>query len=107
MRILTNGEPLEHSQSKELKMMPCMHYSWQSMKYHSLDKRLTDLMMMVLVRQTEEYDMMLQIEKTGMLMLVAEIKVGDMTADNVDKLACSADVVKPRQVVLKFAHASI
>nr|GEZ90921.1 hypothetical protein [Tanacetum cinerariifolium] len=80
---------------------------FQSMKYHSLDKRLTDLMMMVLMRQTEEYDMMLQIEKTGMLMLVAKIKVGDMTVDDVDKLACSAEVVKPRQVDLKFAHASI
>nr|GFD36362.1 hypothetical protein [Tanacetum cinerariifolium] len=44
---------------------------------------------------------------TGMLMLVAEIKVGDMTADDIDKLACSADVVKPRQMDLKFAHASI
>nr|GFA71757.1 hypothetical protein [Tanacetum cinerariifolium] len=78
-----------------------------SMKYHSVDKRLTDLMMMVLVRQTEEYDMMLQMEKTGMLMLVAKIKVGVMTVDDVDKLACSADAVKPRQVDLKFAHASI
>nr|GFB87037.1 hypothetical protein [Tanacetum cinerariifolium] len=77
------------------------------MKYHSLDKRLTDLMMMVLVRQTKEYNMMLQMEKTGMLMLVAKIKVGEMTADDVDKLACSADVMKPRQVDLKFAHASI
>nr|GEX69922.1 hypothetical protein [Tanacetum cinerariifolium] len=67
------------------------------MEYHSLDKRLTYLMMMVLVKQTEEYDMMLQMEKTGMLMLIAEIVVGDMTADDVDKLACSADVMKPRQ----------
>nr|GFD23678.1 hypothetical protein [Tanacetum cinerariifolium] len=50
---------------------------------------------------------MLQMEKTGMLMLVAEIKVGDMIADDVDKLACLADVVKPRQVDLKFAHVSI
>nr|GFA90912.1 hypothetical protein [Tanacetum cinerariifolium] len=80
---------------------------FQSMEYHSLDKKLTDLMMMVLVRQTEDYDMMLHMEKTGMLMLVVEIKVGDITADDVDKLACSTDVVKPRQVDLKFAHASI
>nr|GFC38735.1 hypothetical protein [Tanacetum cinerariifolium] len=78
-----------------------------SMKYHSLDKRLTDLMMMVLVRQTEEYDMMLHMEKSDMLMLVGEIEVGDKTADDVDKLVCSADVGKPRQVDLKFAHASI
>nr|GFD24415.1 hypothetical protein [Tanacetum cinerariifolium] len=53
-----------------------------SMKYHSVDKRLIDLMMMVLVRQTEEYDMMLHMEKTGKSMLVAKIKVGDMTADD-------------------------
>nr|GFB82590.1 hypothetical protein [Tanacetum cinerariifolium] len=78
-----------------------------SMKYHSLDKRLKDLMMRVLVRQTEEYDMMLHMEKSDMVMLVAEIKVGDKTADDVDKLACSADVGKSRQVDLKFAHASI
>nr|GEV77195.1 hypothetical protein [Tanacetum cinerariifolium] len=69
------------------------------MEYHLVDKRLTDLMMMVLVRQTEECDMMLHMEKTDMLILVAEIKVGDMTADDVDKLAYSADVVKPRQPI--------
>nr|GFC73778.1 hypothetical protein [Tanacetum cinerariifolium] len=77
------------------------------MKYHSLDKRLTDLMMMILVRQTEECDMMLHMEKSDMLMLVTEIKVGDKTADDVDKLACTTDVMKPRQVDLNFAHASI
>nr|GEZ42481.1 hypothetical protein [Tanacetum cinerariifolium] len=77
------------------------------MKSQSLDKRLNELMMMVLVRQTEECDMMLHIENFDMLMLVAEIEVGDKTADDVDKLACAADVVRPRQVDLKFAHASI
>nr|GEX10604.1 hypothetical protein [Tanacetum cinerariifolium] len=65
-----------------------------SMKYHSLDKRLTDLMMMVLVRQTEECDMMLHMENSDMLMLVAEIEVDDKTTDDVDKLACSADVAR-------------
>nr|GFB99345.1 hypothetical protein [Tanacetum cinerariifolium] len=77
------------------------------MKCQLLDKRLNELMMMVLVRQTKECDMMLHIEKPDMLMLVAEIKVGDKTADDVDKLACASDVVKPRQVDMKFAHASI
>nr|GEZ49746.1 hypothetical protein [Tanacetum cinerariifolium] len=77
------------------------------MKYQLLDKRLNELMMMVLMRQTGECDMMLHMEKSDMLMLVAEIEVGDKTADDVDKLACAADVVKPRQVDLKFAHASI
>nr|GFA47503.1 hypothetical protein [Tanacetum cinerariifolium] len=76
-------------------------------KSQSLDKRLNELMMMVLVRKTEEYDMMLHMEKANMLMLVAKIKVGDKTADDVDKLACAVDVVRPRQVDLKFAHASI
>nr|GEV92550.1 hypothetical protein [Tanacetum cinerariifolium] len=79
------------------------------MKYHLLDKRLTDLMMMVLVRQTKEYDMMLQMKKTDMLMLVAEIMVGDMTADDVDKLACSADVVKsrPRRECVQKLHVDL
>nr|GFC12364.1 hypothetical protein [Tanacetum cinerariifolium] len=71
------------------------------------DKRLRDLMMMILVRQTEEYDMMLYIVKTDMLMLVAKIKVGDKTADDVHKLACSVDVVKSRRVDQNVVHASI
>nr|GFB55750.1 hypothetical protein [Tanacetum cinerariifolium] len=65
------------------------------MKYQLLDKRLNEFIMMVLVRQTEECDMMLHMKKSDMLMLVAEIEVGDMTVDDVDKLACAADVVKP------------
>nr|GEY15414.1 hypothetical protein [Tanacetum cinerariifolium] len=77
------------------------------MKCQLLDKRLNELMMMVLVRQTEECDMMLYMETSHMLMLVAKIKVGDKTVDDADKLAGAADVVKPRQVDLKFAHASI
>nr|GEY78660.1 hypothetical protein [Tanacetum cinerariifolium] len=72
-----------------------------------MDKRLRDLMMMILVRQTEECDMMLYMVKTDMLMLVIEIKVGDKTADDVVKLACSANVVKSRQVDQNVAHASI
>nr|GEY55824.1 retrovirus-related Pol polyprotein from transposon TNT 1-94 [Tanacetum cinerariifolium] len=44
------------------------------MKCQLLDKRLNKLMMMVLVRQTEECDMMLHMEKPDMLMLVAEIE---------------------------------
>nr|GFC41548.1 hypothetical protein [Tanacetum cinerariifolium] len=72
------------------------------------DKILRDLMMMMIfVKQTEECDMMLYMVKTDMLMLVAEIEVGDKTGDDVDKLACSADVVKSRQVDQNVAHASI
>nr|GFD19072.1 hypothetical protein [Tanacetum cinerariifolium] len=52
-------------------------------------------------------DMMLHMEKPDMLMLVAKIKVGHKIADEVDKLACAADVVKPKQVDLNFAHVSI
>nr|GFC93633.1 hypothetical protein [Tanacetum cinerariifolium] len=100
-------EQLEHNQFEELKMMPYMHCGLQVMKCQLLDKRLNELMMMVLMRQTEECDMMLHIEKSDMLMFVTEIEVGDKTAGDVDKLACAADVVKPRQVDLKFAHASI
>nr|GFB99350.1 hypothetical protein [Tanacetum cinerariifolium] len=55
-------------------------------------------MMMIFVKQPEECDMMLYMVKTDMLMLVAEVEVGDKTGDDVDKLACSADVVKSRQV---------
>nr|GFC24145.1 hypothetical protein [Tanacetum cinerariifolium] len=62
------------------------------------DKRLRDLMMMILVKQIDECDMMLYMVKTDMLMLVTEIKVDDKTGDDVDKLACSTDVVKSRQV---------
>nr|GFA01076.1 hypothetical protein [Tanacetum cinerariifolium] len=41
--------------------------------------------------------MMLHMEKSDMLMLVAEIEVGDKTANYVDKLACAVNVVKPKQ----------
>nr|GEV09830.1 hypothetical protein [Tanacetum cinerariifolium] len=60
--------------------------------------RWKDLLMMVLVMHTEEDDMVLHMEKTGMLMLVVEIDVGGMTADVVDKLNCSSDDVQPSQV---------
>nr|GEV25190.1 ribonuclease H-like domain-containing protein [Tanacetum cinerariifolium] len=69
------------------------------MKCQLLDKRLNELMMMVLVRQTEECDRMLHMDNSDMLMLVAEIEVDDKTADDVVNLACAADVLKPRQVL--------
>nr|GFB96779.1 hypothetical protein [Tanacetum cinerariifolium] len=77
------------------------------MKCQLLDKILNELMMIVLVRQTEECDMMLHMGKSDMLILDAEIEVDDKTTNDVDKLACAADVVKLRQVDLKFAHSSI
>nr|GEZ58019.1 hypothetical protein [Tanacetum cinerariifolium] len=63
-----------------------------------MDKRLRDLMMMILVKQTEEFDMMLYMAKTDMLMLVAEIEVGDKTADDVDK---GEEVFVSQEVPLK------
>nr|GEU89537.1 hypothetical protein [Tanacetum cinerariifolium] len=76
-------------------------------KYHSLDKRLTDLVMMILVRQTEDYDMLLHMVTTDMKLLVVEIEIDDMTADDVDKVSWSTDVEKSKQVDLKVAHVSI
>nr|GFC21048.1 hypothetical protein [Tanacetum cinerariifolium] len=52
-----------------------------------------------------ECDMMLYMVKTDMLMLVAEIEVGNKTGDDVNKLACSPDVIKSRQVDQNVAHA--
>nr|GFD55791.1 hypothetical protein [Tanacetum cinerariifolium] len=58
--------------------------------------KLKDVMIMVLVMHTEEDDIVLHMEKTGMWMLVVEIDIGGMTADVVDKLTSSSDVVQPR-----------
>nr|GFC68751.1 hypothetical protein [Tanacetum cinerariifolium] len=79
----------------------------QLMKYHLLDKRLTDLVMMILVRQIEDYEMLLHMVTTDMKLLVVEIEIDDIMADDVDKVSCSTDVEKSKQVDLKFAHASI
>nr|GFD31281.1 hypothetical protein [Tanacetum cinerariifolium] len=54
-------------------------------EYHSVDMRLKDLLMMVLVMHTEEDDIVLHMEKTGMWMLLVEIDIDGMTADVVDK----------------------
>nr|GFD62167.1 hypothetical protein [Tanacetum cinerariifolium] len=62
------------------------------MRYHSLDKRLTNLVMMILVRQTENYDMLLHVVTTDMKFLVVEIEIDDITAGDVDKVSCSTDV---------------
>nr|GFA28861.1 hypothetical protein [Tanacetum cinerariifolium] len=45
-------------------------------------------------------------EKSGMLKLVVEIEVGDMTADDVDKLTYSSDVMKSRQYVSQAPSSS-
>nr|GFB93035.1 hypothetical protein [Tanacetum cinerariifolium] len=64
-------------------------------------------MMMVLVRQTEDCDMLLHMVTTDMKLLVVEIETDDITADDVDKVSCSIDVEKSKQVDLKFGHSSI
>nr|GEW01488.1 hypothetical protein [Tanacetum cinerariifolium] len=72
-----------------------------------LDKRLNELKMMVLMRQTENYDMLLHMVMTDMKLLVVEIETADITADDVDKVSCSTDVGRSNQVDLKFSHSSI
>nr|GFC99124.1 hypothetical protein [Tanacetum cinerariifolium] len=72
-----------------------------------LDKILNELMMMVLVRQTEDCDMLLHMMMTDMKLLVVEIEIADITADDVDKVSCSTDVERSKQVDLKFARSSI
>nr|GEU72237.1 hypothetical protein [Tanacetum cinerariifolium] len=77
------------------------------MKCLLLDKRLNELMMMVLVRQTKDCDMLLHMVMTDMKLLVVQIKTADITADDVDKVSCSTEVERSKQVELKFAHSSI
>nr|GFA73582.1 hypothetical protein [Tanacetum cinerariifolium] len=77
------------------------------MKCQFLDKRLNELMMMVMVRQTENCDMLLHMVMTDMKLVVVQIETADITADDVDKMSCSTDVDRSKQVGLKFAHSSI
>nr|GFC84803.1 hypothetical protein [Tanacetum cinerariifolium] len=72
-----------------------------------LDKRLNELMMMVLVRQTENCDMLLHMVMTDMKFLVVQTETADITADDVDKVSCSTDVERSNQLDLKFTHSSI
>nr|GEV77883.1 reverse transcriptase domain-containing protein [Tanacetum cinerariifolium] len=51
--------------------------------------------------------MLLHMVTTDMKLLVVEIELDDTTADDVDKVSCSTDVEKLKQVYLKFAHSSI
>nr|GEX42949.1 hypothetical protein [Tanacetum cinerariifolium] len=101
----------ELNSAKVALMANLSHYGSDTLaelrKYHSLDKRLTDLVMMILVRQTEDCDMLIHMVTTDMKLLVVEIKIYDITTDDVDKVSCSTDVEKSKQVDLKFAHASI
>nr|GFD62875.1 hypothetical protein [Tanacetum cinerariifolium] len=44
---------------------------------------------------------------TDMKLLVVEIETADITTDDVDKVSCSTNVGRSKQVDLKFAHSSI
>nr|GFD62591.1 hypothetical protein [Tanacetum cinerariifolium] len=59
----------------------------------------------VLVRQTEDCDMLLHMVTTDMKLLVVEVEIDDIPADDVEKVSCSTDVEKLKQVDLKFAHS--
>nr|GEY19256.1 hypothetical protein [Tanacetum cinerariifolium] len=72
---------------------------------HLMDRLLKEVLMMELMMHTEKNDIVFHTKKTEMVILVVEIDVGGMTADVVDKVTCSSDDVKPKQVDLKCAHA--
>nr|GFC58663.1 hypothetical protein [Tanacetum cinerariifolium] len=72
-----------------------------------LDKRLNELKMMVLMRQTKNCNMLLHMVMTDMKLLVVETETVDITADDVDKVFCATDVGRSKQVDLKFVHSSI
>nr|GFD47241.1 hypothetical protein [Tanacetum cinerariifolium] len=52
---------------------------------------------MILVRQTEDWDMLLHMVTTDMKLLVVGIEIDDITADDVDKVSCSTDAEKSKQ----------
>nr|GFC90279.1 hypothetical protein [Tanacetum cinerariifolium] len=70
------------------------------MKDQFMDKRLNELTMMVLMRQTENYDMLFHMVMTDMKLLVVETETADITADDVDTVFCSTDVGRSKQVDL-------
>nr|GFC79921.1 hypothetical protein [Tanacetum cinerariifolium] len=48
--------------------------------------------MMILLRQTEDCDMLLNMVTTDMKLLVVEIEIDDITADDVDKISHKLDI---------------
>nr|GEZ20789.1 uncharacterized mitochondrial protein AtMg00810-like [Tanacetum cinerariifolium] len=75
------------------------------MKCQFLDKRLNELMMMVLVRQTENYDRLLHMVMIDMKLLVVEIKTADIMANDVDNMSCSTDVERSKQALVEAYDA--
>nr|GFD48431.1 hypothetical protein [Tanacetum cinerariifolium] len=51
--------------------------------------------------------MLLHMVTTDIKLFVVEIELDDITVDDVDKVSCSTDAEKSKQVDLKFAHSSI
>nr|GEX79098.1 putative reverse transcriptase domain-containing protein [Tanacetum cinerariifolium] len=77
------------------------------MKYQFLDKRLNELTMMVLMRQTVSCDMLVHMVMFDMKLLVVETETVDRLADDVDTVFCSTDVGRLKQVGQNFVHSSI
>nr|GFC87300.1 hypothetical protein [Tanacetum cinerariifolium] len=77
------------------------------MKCQFLDKRLNELTMMVLMRQTESCDMLVHMVRTDKKLIVVETENADTLADDVDTVFCSTDVGRSNQVGQKFVHSSI
>nr|GEW02371.1 hypothetical protein [Tanacetum cinerariifolium] len=98
-------EQLEHIPHEALRMMDSTHCGSQIIGNHSKDRLIKEVLMMKLVMHTKKNDTVFYTKTTGLLMLVVEIHVDGMTADVVDKLACSSDDMQPRQVDLRCAHA--
>nr|GFD07765.1 hypothetical protein [Tanacetum cinerariifolium] len=61
-------------------------------RHHFLDKRLNELTMMVLMRQTVSCDMLVYMEMIDMKLLVVETETADTLDDDVDTVLCSTDV---------------
>nr|GFD27568.1 hypothetical protein [Tanacetum cinerariifolium] len=70
-------------------------------------KRLNELTMMVLMRQTESCDMLVHMVRTDKKLIVVETENADTLADDVDTVFCSIDVGRSKQVGQKFIHSSI
>nr|GFD40664.1 hypothetical protein [Tanacetum cinerariifolium] len=59
---------------------------------------------MILVRQTEDCDMLLHMVTTDMKLLVVKIVIDDITTDDFDNVSCSIDVEKSKQVDLNASN---
>nr|GFC01731.1 hypothetical protein [Tanacetum cinerariifolium] len=63
------------------------------------------VLMIELVMHTVKNDMVIHIEKTGMMRLMVEIDVVGMIADVIDKVTCSFDGLQLKQVDRKYVYA--